>query len=617
MKLIFIAFCVYIGSLFFRQQILPAEWLKAQIQARLPPSLVLHLGGCSFGFRHGLEFEDVKLYDRTRKDALSPMVTAERLEIDFLRRRVRAIGAYYDKLPDSYYEPGDYAYGPRSLMAMPPPPWDFRLPRIPKFKLIAERPYILGLKPQHVEGWVRIRPDRAEVNDIKVEWPRQSRLPMVCNGYIFFDIPTKRLKGETEGLCTQAFIRPHLVVLDVPVSLPYMDGFTGVENPVPAYFAWDVDLDTGHTILDLGLHPTLGFYNKVPMRRVDGTLKIEVWYEQGEMNLDVHVGPLTAMDPEGKLLEGGLIVHRRGKTCMVEFGAVSDLKLEHLLDIIDCLNDGTLDCFKCFKNPHMTVSGLLATDVADQRENDLHGEIACESCTLFGIPLVDAKTGYAYLGENIVFTNATARGTKGGDMEGWATLHVPGLDPEKATAELDVQYRRGSVEELGELFNFDLGDRKGRLEGAMHMTGPLNEDFFKRGNGYGYVQVQDGHLAQMKLFAGMTAALANTVPGVGTIVNQNTGACTYRIEDGVFKTDDLLIEGSLFSISAHGTYDIAQDNLDFTVQLQFTRQDSVLGFYLIRPILWPFTKLLMEYKVRGPIDAAEWDYRGMLDKVGL
>ena len=616
MKLIFIAFCVYIGSLFFRQQTLPAEWLESQIQARLPDKLVLHLGGVSIGFK-GLRLEDVKLYDRSRKDALSPMVAVERLEVNFFLRRVKAVGAYYDKLPDSYYEPGDYAYGPRSLMAEPPPPWDFRLPRIPKFKLIAERPYILGLKPQYVEGWVRIRPERAEINDIKVVWPRQSRLPMVCNGYIFFDIPAKQLKGETEGLSTQAFIRPHLVVLDVPVSLPYMDGFTGVENPVPAYFAWDVDLDTGHTVLDLGLHPTLGFYNKVPMRRVDGTLKIEVWYEQGEMCLDVHVGPLNALDPEGKMLEGGLIVHRRGKKCMVEFDAKSNLKLQNLLDIIDCLNDGTLDSFQCLKNPYITVSGVLASDIANQAENDLHGEIACESCTLFDIPLLNAQTKYAYVGDAVFFTNATANGTYGGEMAGWAKLNIPGLDAQRAVAELDIKYRRGSVEELGGLFSFDLGDRKGMLEGSLHITGPMCEDFFARGNGYGYVRVKDGHLAQMKLFAGMTAALANTVPGVGTIVNQNTGGCTYRIEDGVFQTDDLFIEGSLFSISAKGTYDIAKDNLDFTVQLQFTRHDSILGQYFVRPLLWPFTKLLMEYKVRGPIDNAEWDYQGMLDKVGL
>lgn len=619
MKLIFIAFCIYLGSLFFRTQSLPAQWLEDRVQERLPENLVFHLGGWAFGFRDGLELTDVKLYDKARKDALSPMVAAESVEVNFLMRRVHVVGAYYDKLPDGYYEDGDYAYGPRSLMTGTPPPWDFRLPRLPKFRLTAERPYILGLKPQTVEGEVTVNPTRAEIDNIKVTWPRMSALPMTVNGYIYFDILKKRLAGECEGLATQAFIRPHLEILDVPVSLPYMDAFTDVKGPIPAYFSWDVNLDTGKTELGLGLHPTLGAYRKVEMRRADGNLKVQVGYREGMMDLDVTIGPITAYDNDGRRLEGGFIVHRRGpkNEVTLEFDAQSDLKLKDLLDIIDCLNDGTLEDFKCETAPKVTVKGFLAAEAERQEANDLKGEIKVEKCSLFNVPLLNAETAYAYQGDEITFTNATAKGSLGGEIEAWAKLKVPALEEDKATVELDITYKRGSVEEVADFFDFDLGDRKGKVEGHVHLTGPLATNMLERCNGYGQVKSEDGHLAQMKLFAGMTAALAEYVPGVGSIVNQNTGSCTFTIEDGVFKTDDLTIEGSLFSISAAGTYDIGKDDLDFTVMMQFTRKDSVLGKYLIRPIMWTFSKLLLEYKVRGPIDNAEWDYQGILDKVGM
>ena len=84
MKLIFIAFCIYTGSLLFRQQELPAEWIEDRLQERLPENLVLHLGGGSFGFRDGLTLTDIKLYDKARKDALSPMVAVERASINLL-----------------------------------------------------------------------------------------------------------------------------------------------------------------------------------------------------------------------------------------------------------------------------------------------------------------------------------------------------------------------------------------------------------------------------------------------------------------------------------------------------------------------------------------------------
>ncbi|MBR4353713.1 MAG: hypothetical protein IKP97_00230 [Kiritimatiellae bacterium] len=619
MKLVFIAFCIFAGSLFFRQQSLPAEWVERCVQERLPDTLRFTLGEASFGFKQGLYLGDLKLFDLARKDATTPLVAAEELYIDFIARKVRAVGAFYDKLPDSYYEPGGYAYGPRSQMAVPPPPWDFRLPKLPTFKLIAERPCILGLRPQSVEGEVKVRPLRAEINNIKVEWPRQAALPMVVAGYIFFDISDKRLKGECAGLATQPFIRPHLVILDIPVSLPYMDGFTGVKGPIPAYFSWDVNLDTGHTVLEVGVHPVLGEYNRVPMKRADGKIKIEVWYRDGFMESDVTIGPVTAYDAEGRQLEGGFVVHRRNAedAITLDFDAKSDLPFKDVLSIIDCLNDGTLDDFKCDAPPRITVKGLLAAEPERQGENDLHGTVETARCTLFDIPMIDAKADYAYVGDTVTFTNVTARGMRGGDIKMWAALKVPAGEPESATADVDIAYTRGSVEEVADYFDFDLGDKKGKLEGTFHFSGPLTTNMVNEMDGFGRVRIEDGHLAQMKLFAGMTAALAEYVPGVATIVNQNTGSCTFTLENGVFKTDDILIEGGLFSISAAGTYNIPEDDLDFLVRMEFTRKDSMLGRYVVRPILLPFAKLLLEFKVRGPIDDAEWDYQGILDKVGL
>ena len=618
MKLIFIAFCIYTGSLLFRQQELPAEWIEDRLQERLPENLVLHLGGGSFGFRDGLTLTDVKLYNKARKDALSPMVAVERASINLLTRRVHLVAPYYDKLPDGYYEPG-YAYGPRSQLKEAPPPWDFRLPRLPKFRLTAERPDILGIKPERVEGEVTVNPTRAEINNIKVKWPRQTALPMTVDGYIYFDIAEKHLAGECEGLATQAFIRPHLVILDIPVCLPYVDAFTGVQGPIPAYFAWDVNLDTGKTVLDLGLHPTLGAYRKVPMKRADGVLKIEVWYRDGFMESDIHIGPITAYDNSGRMLEGGFIVHRQGPNddITLEVDAKSELKKDDILEIIDCLNDGTLDDFKCETPLKVWVKGFLATEDERQAANDLRGEMAVERCEIFNIAMENAQTEYEYKGDELTFKNATAKGSLGGELSAWAKFKLPAMESDKASVELDVNYRKGSVEEVADFFDFDLGDRKGKMEGSIHLSGPLTTNLLSKANGYGRINIEDGHLAQMKLFAGMTSALAEYVPGVGTIVNQNTGSCTFTIEDGVLKTDDLIIEGSLFSISAKGTYDIANDNLDFTVLTQFTRKESMLGKYLIRPIMWTFSKLLMEYKVRGPMDHAEWDYQGILDRVGL
>ena len=76
----------------------------------------------------------------------------------------------------------------------------------------------------------------------------------------------------------------------------------------------------------------------------------------------------------------------------------------------------------------------------------------------------------------------------------------------------------------------------------------------------------------------------------------------------------MFIEGGLVSIKGWGTYDIAADNLDFTVRVQFLKKDTMLAT-LVHPVTWPFTKLLLEFKAHGPIDDPAWDYISIIDRI--
>ena len=70
----------------------------------------------------------------------------------------------------------------------------------------------------------------------------------------------------------------------------------------------------------------------------------------------------------------------------------------------------------------------------------------------------------------------------------------------------------------------------------------------------------------------------------------------------------------MFSIRATGTYDIPADKLDFTVRLQLLKNDSFLG-KLVHPVMFPFTKLLLEFKVTGSADDPKWDDISVLDRI--
>ena len=124
----------------------------------------------------------------------------------------------------------------------------------------------------------------------------------------------------------------------------------------------------------------------------------------------------------------------------------------------------------------------------------------------------------------------------------------------------------------------------------------------------------DERLSQMRLFMGLTDYLAKNVPGVAGLVNQSQASADYTIVNGVISSDNIYIEGDVFTIKAWGSYDIPADNLDFTVRVQLLRNDSFFA-KLVRPVTFPFTKLLLEFKVTGSVDNPKWNYISVLDRI--
>jgi len=259
-KWAFIVFCVFLGSLFFRDQQIPSEWVVSAVSSRIPASMVFKCDSASFGFRHGAKVVGVRLYNREMADPLKPVLSVDSVSVDFILRRVRMVALKVPRLHDGYYEPGNLERNERVEAV---------LPRIPSFRLLLVRPEILGVAPDRVRATVAVKPRKVDVSDVHLVWPDIDRR-MELDGRCCVDLVTQRVYGEVRGEARQANIRPMIVALDLPVVLPYMDAFTGVAEPVRAACRWDVNLVNSDLRLGLDLHPVLGCYNGVPMRQVDG-----------------------------------------------------------------------------------------------------------------------------------------------------------------------------------------------------------------------------------------------------------------------------------------------------------------------------------------------------------
>ena len=610
-KWFFIVFFVYLFSLFFREERIPGRWVERTAAAHLPTNIVFRCGDVDLGLRR-VAVHGFSIVDRSRRDPSEPLFSARSVVAEVFSRRLTVVAARMARLHDAYYEEGPYAepLGDR--------PIDFRFPFLPKFTLVLERPSILGVEPARVQADVVSREKRLDFTSIHLDWPRRERA-MSIDGSCRVDLAARRVSGKVRGLATQALIRPLIVALDLPAALEYIDAFTGVTEPVPAGCTWDVNLVDNDFRLGLDLHPALGFYRGVPMRRADGGITVRTTFPVRDgvrcMDYTIGVGPLAADDVKGRPLAGSVVVRGADGAIHLDFDAESALEKADVLNIIDYLNDGVLDCLVCEDAPSVKIRGTLAADAEHQADNDLYGSVAFARGSLFGIRLADASAGFAYVGEHLTFFDAEARGRDGGAVRGTARLSFPQLDASRATFSIDANYRGGTLGELADMLGVDFGDREGEVEGGIGLAGPVATNVAERVDGGGYLKVTNGRLARMKLFMGLTDLLANEVPGVDKVVNQSEASATFTVEKGVVKSRDILIEGALFSISARGEYDIIRDSLDFVVRVELMRKDSILGRYLIRPVLWPFAKLLLEFKVSGSLDAPKWEYISVLDRI--
>lgn len=604
MKVVFIVFFVFLGTLFFREQRLPQSWVERATDYVSTSNVIFRCDGAAFGFSRGLHLKGLRIYDRGKANNLEPVASARSVTVNPVLRTVRVVEAKYPRLPDSYYSSECRERNERL---------DFDMPRIPEFRLTLLRPEILGIAPERVTAQVNVRRKWFMLDEIRVTWPGgDSRL--FADGSFRFDLVSQTAHGEVRGRSNVELIRPLIVALDVPSALPYMDSFTEIPEPVPASGEFDVNLQNGDFKMSLDLKPTMGRYKGVPMTKAEGSIDLYAYTRgtNGNANLDVRL-PL-ALDPEGCRLSGSIGVRLTNGVARLAYDVDSRIGFREALEIANFIDPADLDMVVCDTKPVITVKGRSGTSVADSDHNDIEFSARLERGSFMGLQLRDASAKFSLAKDRLDFESVTARGKTGGQYDATAFLGFPGFEMANAEFGIKVKCAGGSLEELADTLSFDLGERDGKVDGWCEFSGPLSTNYAPRLNGRGSVKITEGHLAQMKLFAGLTKQLADKVPGVGFLVNQSDASVDFTVTNGVFRSDNVFIEGGLISLKGWGSYDIVKDNLDFTVRVQFLKNESVLG-KVVHPVTWPFTKLLLEFKARGPLDSPEWDYISILDRI--
>ena len=604
------------------------------ILAKLTSSLsnadwLVSVDSASFRLSYGLKVRGLKVFNR-RKPASEPVLSAKLADFKLdlgtfpwsaqtLVKHVTITELDYPRLGDGYYIPDSVEFPGQPDFREKNEPLVLSFPSVDPFGVTLIQPSILAVTPKFVEiSHVAITEKTLTANGIHLQWNDADAI-MPLDGECTLDLDTQLVKGEVHGLARQHNIRPLLVALEITNSYSFIDSFTQVTAPVKASCAFDVNLRNNDLHILLDLHPTGGRHNNVPLKNADGQVDIRVFVRDTFQNARIVVGPISANLADGHAMSGTIIYENTNDVGYAIFKDIkSSTSLSNALAVADVMNDGTLDCLSVATPPRITLNGLLAVDPAHAATNSLDGTIAFGKGTFFSVPLTNASTAFSVRGTDVSFSNARATAPHGGTVTGEGRISIPDFKQEKANFTVSVKSDGVALTDFAEVFKFDVGDKHGTIFGNVTLSGPLQTNISSRICGSGHIECRDGHLAQMKVFAGLTDYLAKHVPGIASFVNQSRGTMDFSITNGIFRTENIRIDGGFFSIQSAGTYDIPNDKLDFKARVTFTKND---GFFskLATPITWPFanlSRMLFDFKIFGSLEQPEWKYnKNLMDRL--
>lgn len=635
-------FCL-VALVCFEQRV-PKTLLDRMTAALSTADLLVTAESAVFRFSHGVTIRNLRVFERhphpmRRPGPVEPIMQAAVVDLELNLRRipweresilkgVTLTRFKYPRLPEGYYIPDSIEFPGQPDFRGVDEPVSIELPVIHPFRVRLVDPDILAVTPKSVEvASVECTENSMRASGVHLEWA-DTDTPMSLEGEVELDVERQLVRGSVHGLARQAQIRPLLVALDITNSYQFVDAFTEVEPPVEAGCRFDVNLRNNDLHIFLDLHPTGGRHHGVPLKEAKGTVDIRVFVRDTFQNARIVVGgPLVASLRDGTEMEGSIVYENTNDVGFVDFDVRSATSLSNALAIADVMNDGTLDCLVVTSGvPRITLKGRLAVDPAHAAANDLLGTLAFDEGIFFSVPLRKAVTDFVVKGTDVSFPHARAAGPHGGSIWGNGRISIPEFRQDLASFRIDLDADSIALEDIAEVFGFDLKDRHGQVGGHLLLQGPLDTNCVARLSGTGHVACVKGHLAQMKLFAGLSDVLAKRVPALAEkapvlvgLVNQSRASLDFSLTNGVFRSSNIVVEGGGISIQATGSYDISRDKLDFSVRVTFTKSENKYYGPIASAITWPFanlSKMLFDFKLQGQLEEPKWSYNlNILDRL--
>lgn len=589
--------------LYFLERGIPSSLLRKLEAAASTDDIYVRIERATYSLKNGARLFRIKVLPK--RVAGNAWVSADEVAFDIaltpgltLHERLRGVTVKNIAMP---------ALPPKTHDSRQPPKPISECPAFAPFPLTVETADILGIKVERLTATITSTGSRLSASDIAIRLPNPT-FELAVNANVTADLTTGLVSGTAKGQALPENLLPLFYALKARGAVEQITCFSKVTRPIDADYTFDVEIDTTDFAMRLELDVGPCSYRGVPIAYAKGTLGIY----GTNIYTTVVVDPLEAKTVAGAPITGQLIYREETEGLGVDISTTMDIK--PLFDILDILNHGELDQIQCESPPTLSARGAVALSPTESTiTNDLIGKVSLPAGSILNFAAKDMTADFALSDHSARFSNFAAASRNGGKITGDIIFLFPDYAATATVFTANIRLHDVALEEISHAFNVT-NARAGLVSGTLRIDGPTHARTIEHLAGAGHVDIRDGVINRMKLFAGFTDYLSRVIPGVSSLVNQSSGSMDFTILESVLKTDNLLLEGDIFSIMGRGTYDIAADKLDFVIRANIFKQQTLAG-KITHFVTFPFTRLLLEFKVFGSLEDPDWSYVNIIEKI--
>ncbi len=579
--------------------------LVADVIDRLPTGdLFIRTGKVSYSFDKGVRISELKVL--RRKELSAPIFSADDVYIKYsiipdftpLRSRLRSITVIAPKFP---VLPGSSGKG--SVFSPV-------FPEIPDFNLHLREPDILGIQAASLSGSISLSGKKIQLENGSIKWHDRNEGGVDAECTVDFEkqLAEINLSGKMYPSRLIPLMEPPCI--DSPSVISQIRRYSGFSRPVEADFDMKLNLLNSDFAMALKVDAGSCTYNNTPLRSAVGLIRA------GQTN---RVMELTVDGLEVKTLTGtmgGKLAYSE-KEDVISFDCVSEMDAPDFFGVIGLLNGNELEIIHCSEPPLIKGGGSVSLkDETDDGSifNKVSGSFSLRRGAILNFKVSDTVSDIVI--SNYVSTLSGLRATPehGGSITGSMHFLFPEYKRENTIFETDLNLENVDLRDFCHAMSIT-NDRSGKISGNIKIkSSVLKKRALPQMEGSGHINFKDGTIAQIPLFASLTPAMAKNVPGISPLVNQSTGSLDFTITNGVLRSENIKFEGAMFSISGRGSYDMVNDKLDVLLHANIFRETSLFG-KITHWITFPFTKLLLEFKVTGSLENPECSYVNILEKI--